>query len=121
MAIEVSWLPSPYIRTLMDEAQKEYIKDLTQNLEDMIVITESFKRRKVMKNDGGPVFSHSWDPVVYLPDVSDGMSLRDWFAGMIASGFVCTPEANEITVEAFAEVCYRDADAMIAERDKNVQ
>ena len=47
MAIEVSWLPSPYIRTLMDEAQKEYIKDLTQNLEDMIAITESFKRRKV--------------------------------------------------------------------------
>ena len=46
MAIEVSWLPSPYIRTLMDEAQKEYIKDLTQNLEDMIAITESFKSDK---------------------------------------------------------------------------
>lgn len=67
-----------------------------------------------MKADGGPAF----------PNVSghDGMSLRDWFAGMALSRIAgsnfdhttkALPKLNDISEE-----CYAYADAMLAERSK---
>jgi hypothetical protein len=58
---------------------------------------------------------------------NDGMTLRDWFAGQIASG-VSSSMMSDIAelsrkhgmngVQGFASYCYQTADAMIAEREK---
>ena len=58
-----------------------------------------------MKDDGGPAF----------PDFrwKDGMSLRDWFAGMaITAAYGCDDENKE----NIAAIAYGIADAMLAAR-----
>lgn len=47
----------------------------------------------------------------------NGMSLRDWFAGMALQGIVANPEASG-SIEEIAHYSYRYADAMLAERAK---
>ena len=61
----------------------------------------------------------------------EGMTLRDWFAGKIASGLFANPggpiQANGMrgwgfcncTQEDVAEFIWSQADAMLAEREKN--
>ncbi len=70
-----------------------------------------------MKNDGGPAFPH-WvgsDPCNPL-EPRDGMSLRDWFAGMALQGFVSrTPFPDGPWTEA-GDCAYKIADAMLAAR-----
>ena len=61
------------------------------------------------KDTGGPAF-----PSTY-PN-RDGMTLRDWFAGM-AMAQLCVAQ-NTATREQDAETAYTIADAMIAERSK---
>lgn len=62
--------------------------------------------------DGGPAF-----PCPHESAPNEGMSLRDWFAGMALSGWIASvtvpPDANRA-----AEACYQYADAMLAERIK---
>lgn len=71
-----------------------------------------------MKNDGGPVFPQtheSWNRSCdgTLP-VPSGMSLRDWFAGMVlAHGLEYWGADNAHLV---AKASYEIADAMLAER-----
>lgn len=62
-------------------------------------------------NDGGPAF-----PIPEVPTVMQawpGMSLRDWFAGMVL------PQAmgESPSVEIAATLAYRMADAMLAARE----
>ena len=73
------------------------------------------------KDDGGPAFPlapcGTGDPRDGMAGGSEGMTLRDWFAGMalqgiIASGRVCVDHADA----ARDAYCY--ADAMLAAREK---
>ena len=76
--------------------------------------------------DGGPAFPRPLPDVAVPPDEAlrtvaqyRGMSLRDWFAGMALIGL--KPNTNnsaQLDEEAVAKKCYRQADAMLAERDK---
>jgi hypothetical protein len=66
-------------------------------------------------DDGGPAFpepSRSWQ---YS---SNGMSLRDWFAGQALAGILMnyTTQKFGATEQTAAEYAYRYADAMIAAR-----
>jgi hypothetical protein len=73
--------------------------------------------------DGGPAFPVlDYNPIrEQLECFSSGMTLRDWFAGQALSGYsVIFPESGEIVPRSAAEWCYRMADAMIAERKREV-
>ena len=75
-------------------------------------------------NDGGPAFPNIWED-----NPSQGMSRRDWLAGIAMQGFVSHPE-NLVAIRLSAEqagitapammalTAYGMADAMIAEGDK---
>lgn len=60
------------------------------------------------RNDGGPAF-----PVELLTGKSDGMSLRDYFAGQAIIGLVINSGRNNADD---ACVAYQVADAMLAAR-----
>jgi len=85
-----------------------------------------------------PAFPHvtqskrSGSDTIYT-HVSEGMTLRDWFAGQLAAAEVASAGGNEFAAEALAEAAhdagqtieqriafnaYRVADAMIVERRK---
>ncbi len=88
--------------------------------------------KKARHDYGGPAFPRP--PGIEYEDSncthSEGMSLRDWFAGpVLANSFLlqqyCTnPDGiqksygPDIALEGFAEDCYELADAMLAEREK---
>ena len=76
------------------------------------------------ENDGGPAFPFSFFATAYsvdkttltVPDIRDhpqGMSLRDWFAGMALEGRADIDECAETT----AGICYFLADAMLDRRE----
>ena len=75
-------------------------------------------------NDGGPAFPtkrEAHDPRTIGWSMQEGMTLRDWFAGMALQGEVANPsaklfEADSITFDDLAGDCYRIADAMLAAR-----
>ncbi len=46
-----------------------------------------------------------------------GMSMRDWFAGMALAGLCANPNRDMVRSE-FASASYKQADAMIAERER---
>ncbi len=54
------------------------------------------------RNDGGPAFS--------IDDAKRGMSILDYFAGQALVGLV----GQELSYERLAEVCYRQAEAMLS-------
>ena len=62
------------------------------------------------KHDGGPAFATMVESYV-----QEGMSLRDWFAGMALMGICANTHVWEMT--DFSKP-YEYADAMLAERDK---
>jgi hypothetical protein len=68
-------------------------------------------------NDGGPAFPHpqGWRRD---PEISDGMSLRDYFAGQVIGHLVCAPERTEHLKESDAHYAYQVADAMLDARSK---
>lgn len=72
--------------------------------------------------DGGPAFPRSGETADCEPQ--DGMSLRDWFAGMAMQGLIAagahTPEdvTAKFTDELVASWSYSQADAMLAERER---
>ena len=68
-------------------------------------------------DDGGPAFpinSPSGTPE-YSP-TRDGMSLRDWFAGMALQGLCAAPGTAYWDQIRHAKAAYEYADAMIVER-----
>jgi hypothetical protein len=75
---------------------------------------------------GGPAFPGSWHPEIgwSTRGMPEGMSLRDWFAGMALQGIIACPEPapdadniKELTL-ILANAAYTYADAMIAARKK---
>lgn len=63
------------------------------------------------KDDGGAAF-----PSAYPRSISEGMSLRDWFAGMALKALLA--EDDEGTIDSCASDAYRYADAMLRERQR---
>lgn len=49
--------------------------------------------------------------------IEDGMTLRDWFAGLALQSILSSWSGN-VTVEPIAKGAYHVADAMLAERAK---
>ena len=74
-------------------------------------------------NDGGPAY-----PYVQMSEAtgqpingcfSPGMTLRDWFAGQALAGMIAWGGRYAKGMEGKgAEECYKQADAMLTEREK---
>jgi len=68
----------------------------------------------VKHDDGGPAFQAN------SPDGREaysGMTLVDWFAGQIVSGMMASwPDGGEVKPDKTAEVAYRIAAEMVAEK-----
>jgi hypothetical protein len=61
-------------------------------------------------NDGSPAFPS---------DVSNGMTLRDFFAAATLAGLHSNPNINrEVSDEDMAAACYHMADVMITKRNE---
>lgn len=72
------------------------------------------------KNDGGPAFPILVQTSNGNATVHDnGMSLRDYFAGMALQGHLSNPAHPSYDIQSLAEECYAMADAMLSERDKD--
>lgn len=76
-------------------------------------------------NDGGPAFPilpvGTGDPRDGMSSGSDGMSLRDWFAGMALQGFCSMADSTggwQWGINDATKTAYEVADAMLAERNK---
>lgn len=75
------------------------------------------------KNDGGRAFQLA--PVadqetgVFCGPHSEGMSLRDWFAGMALVGLLANSKFNTAK-DRYCKHAYQIADKMLAEREKEV-
>lgn len=83
------------------------------------------------RDDGGPAFPRSTNETMLQADclAYDGMSLRDWFAGMALQGFMANPNVirhsasygyifvNSTRAELMEE-CYANADAMLKARNQ---
>jgi hypothetical protein len=74
-------------------------------------------------DDGGPAFPIQpfTQPNGEFDWGRDGMSLRDWFAGMALQGLLAAnPQSSLLTAEnvdrVMAEEAYKSADAMLAAR-----
>ena len=64
-------------------------------------------------NDGGPAFPNVWED-----NPSQGMSLRDYWAGQAINGELATlPATHNITAEGLAKWGFMVADAMLAARN----
>lgn len=48
--------------------------------------------------------------------MSDGMDLRDWFAGLAMQGLLTAEIVGEYSNEHVAEIAYRISDAMMLQR-----
>jgi hypothetical protein len=67
--------------------------------------------------DGGPAFPVDVEFPTYRTK-SEGMSLRDWFAGMALQGLMTHTVHNpdpQYVAQSFARAAYHAADAMLAE------
>lgn len=67
-------------------------------------------------DNGGPAF-----PVVAengLGHIADGLSKREWFAGMVLQGFCANPEFTIMEYHKIAKHAKLQADAMLAELKK---
>lgn len=72
-----------------------------------------------LPEDGGPAFPHApySTSASHWSDGSQGMTLRDWFAGM-ALQWLLSGDLDD-TKSAFARHAYEMADAMLAARGKD--
>lgn len=84
------------------------------------------------KKDGGPAFPQMCADALDIGMVHDGMTLRDWFAGMALQGMVAAMRSDEGAAayndiaesegltppQLVAALAYRYADAVIAEGTK---
>ena len=71
--------------------------------------------------DGGPAFPIPLNPgESWREDQGDpnGMTLRDWFAGMALQGMLANPDFNGASDASVAGFAFRQADAMIKGRDR---
>lgn len=78
-------------------------------------------------NDGGPAFPTT-KPLDGWGDPNKGMTLRDWFAGLVLEGMNANPELMQVVTAAYvkdasaldkvAAKSYEVADAMLRAREK---
>ncbi len=69
--------------------------------------------------DGGPAFPRPGvDEAENESLAQSGMSLRDWFAGQALAGLTADPERFDKDFGNSSIICYRYADAMLAQREK---
>lgn len=68
-----------------------------------------------MRPDGGPAFPQFLGPQVRDPELSVGMSMRDYFAAAAINGLV-SREGDQRTNQRLAETAFAVADAMLAAR-----
>ena len=73
----------------------------------------------MMAPDGGPAFPNKGNDVYdeRKAHTYDGMSLRDWFAGQVIAAMLLD-NRNGLSTSLLAQEAYRQADVMLAERDK---
>jgi hypothetical protein len=72
--------------------------------------------------DGGPAFPETrWNDITRSDVQWQGMSLRDWFAGMALQGACANAWEEMGNDEQLAAFVYATADAMIAKREKGKQ
>ena len=77
-------------------------------------------------NTGGAAFPSNMPPMYKVSKdqpteiVPDGMTLRDWFAGMALQGMMSgnIVKKDKLLYEKLALYAYEQADEMIAEREK---
>ena len=71
-----------------------------------------------MKDTGGPAFP-AWEQDTYgAKFFNEGMTLRDWFAGMAMQGLLACPVQPQSGPDMYARDAYTLADAMLKERSK---
>ena len=73
-----------------------------------------------MKATGGPAFpTKNYAAIQPLAEgYSEGMTLRDWFAGMAMQGLLACPVQPQSGPDMYARDAYTLADAMLKERSK---
>lgn len=73
------------------------------------------------ESTGGPAFPamevRTADTQDLVANASQGMTLRDWFAGQAMQG-IFSANANGATYEHICEAAFKAADALLAERNK---
>lgn len=75
----------------------------------------------MIKEAGGPAFPvvvEGGDMSGLHSNLWEGMTLRDWFAGMALQGLITCPAASSGTKADIAIWAYSYADAMLEERKK---
>jgi uncharacterized protein YodC (DUF2158 family) len=64
----------------------------------------------IQKKQGGPAFPPS--------DAREGMTLRDWFAGMALQGLLACPAVDSgLSYKTISACAYKHADTMLEQRD----
>lgn len=91
----------------------------TASLEDLKAMKERGEFFPAKPAHGGPAFP---DPARADPDfvfgpATDGMSLRDWFAGQALAG-LCTNPEYEANASYIVSRAYHIADSMLYEREQ---
>lgn len=86
---------------------------------EQINMNESIEK-PIKYYDGGPAFpSDKACESFQCRKPSNGMSLRDWFAGQALAGLLAGgPAGDEFGVNHFAKAAFYQADAMLAERSR---
>ncbi len=74
--------------------------------------------------DGGPAFpvrkgDHAWCVEKEACRLSEGLTLRDWFAGEALKGFCASDQYSARPTDELADYAYTQADAMIVRRAKS--
>ena len=64
------------------------------------------------RKDGGPAFPQG-DSTEYGGDVTGGMTLRQWYAGMALHGIMANPDCTNSSITTVANQAVTMADALI--------
>lgn len=71
-----------------------------------------------IRDDGGPAYPQTMDHCrAAVMGIPQGMTLRDWFAGQVMAGLMADSEVD-MPPEEYAACAYRNADAMLKERNQ---
>lgn len=71
--------------------------------------------------DGGPAFSCAAIGPSDDAHIQEGMSLRDWYAGMALQGYLSNMPTGALSgenVDIFVGACFEISDAMLKAREK---
>lgn len=112
------------LSTLCDGHECQYSKDVS--MPEYRCVGKCQYSDTVANHDGGPAFPHQFEDVAGCPNwmQSEGMSLRDWFAGQAIGSLIAVTEHATRSkslpysegVKMTATLAYDVADAMIAAR-----